>query len=78
MPSIATKTCPKCNRARRLALFGKLSRSADGLNPICRPCRNARERADYHDGDNAARINAARRDAYAERKLIAAISEAPV
>ncbi|QIN94467.1 hypothetical protein SEA_KAYLISSA_69 [Arthrobacter phage Kaylissa] len=42
------KTCQTCREAKPLSAFGVSVREPDGLNPTCKPCRNAYERARLH------------------------------
>lgn len=42
------KTCSSCRAALPLSAFGVNSREADGLNRVCKPCRNDYERARLH------------------------------
>lgn len=35
---VETKSCKRCGKSGRLVIFGRLSRSPDGLNKVCRSC----------------------------------------
>jgi hypothetical protein len=39
------KTCAQCREPKPLSAFGINSRERDGLNRVCKPCRNSAERA---------------------------------
>lgn len=38
------KHCPSCQQDRPISAFGRDSRERDGLNRICKTCRNSYER----------------------------------
>lgn len=40
----AGKVCASCRETKPVSAYGRSAREADGLNPVCKTCRNSYER----------------------------------
>ena len=61
-----TKTCYRCKQPQPLKLFGKKSKSKDGLTSICKPCKKIEDK-EYREA-NKERLAAQNKERFATNK----------